>query len=203
MRRTDQISRDDIRERAEKIWRASQHLQELIATIMSYTRASAGAIVPDFGHFNLEALLRRVCSEQVGQAQTRPFNIDIRNLPRLVEADPILLEQVFIIVLSNAAKYSDPDRPIHVTGGMKDDSIRITVRDEGIGISDKDLPYLMQPFFRGENARSTPGTGLGLSLAWHILKLHGGHLQIESEKGHGTTVTLILPGTQSLPIMGG
>jgi signal transduction histidine kinase len=51
----------------------------------------------------------------------------------------------------------------------------------------------MQPFFRGENARDLPGTGLGLSLAWHILKLHDGHLQIESEKGDGTTVTIILP----------
>jgi two-component system, OmpR family, sensor histidine kinase SenX3 len=56
-----------------------------------------------------------------------------------------------------------------------------------------DLPYLMQPFFRGRNAKQMPGTGLGLSLVWHILKLHGGSVQIESQEGHGTTLTLILP----------
>ncbi|NIX76204.1 sensor histidine kinase [Microvirga terricola] len=193
MRRTDQLSQEDIRERAEKIWRASQRLQELIDTVMSYTRANAGAIVPDRSQFNIEALLRRVCSEQSAQASPRTFDLKIRNLPPLITADPILLEQVLIIVLSNATKYSPLDRPIHVIGDMKGDEVTVTVRDEGIGIGENDLPFLMQPFFRGENAKSIPGTGLGLSLAWHILKLHGGRLQIESARDSGTTVTIILP----------
>jgi signal transduction histidine kinase len=51
----------------------------------------------------------------------------------------------------------------------------------------------MQPFFRGQNAKQLPGTGLGLSLAWHILKLHGGSLQIESQEGNGATVTMTIP----------
>ncbi|MBF9234403.1 sensor histidine kinase [Microvirga alba] len=194
-RRTDHLSPDDIRERAEKIWRASQRLQELIDTLMSYTRANAGAIVLEPSRFNLEELLRRVCAEQGRQAPARPFNIEIRAFPSLFVGDPILLEQVFVIVLSNALKYSPADRPIAVAGHANGTEIVITVKDEGIGVGEGDLPYLMQPFFRGQNAKDIPGTGLGLSLAWHILKLHGGRLHVESVQNHGTTVTITLPMT--------
>jgi signal transduction histidine kinase len=193
MRRSDRLSQADIRERAEKIWRASQRLQELIDAVMSYTRAHTGSIVLDLGRFNIKSLLRRVCSEQSAQAPERAFDIEIRDLPPLLTGDPILLEQVLVIVLSNAMKYSPVGHPIRVTGDTRGHEIMIAVKDEGIGIDEKELPFLMQPFFRGENARDFPGTGLGLSLAWHILKLHAGRLHIESEKGHGTTVTIILP----------
>jgi signal transduction histidine kinase len=90
-------------------------------------------------------------------------------------------------------KYSPADQPIRVSGQAADGIIAITVEDHGIGIPKEDLPFLMQPFFRSQNAQNLPGTGLGLSLAGHILKLHGGSLQIKSREAYGTTVTITLP----------
>jgi signal transduction histidine kinase len=69
----------------------------------------------------------------------------------------------------------------------------IEVADQGLGVPEADLPYLTQPFFRARNVKHVPGTGLGLSLVSHILKLHGGSVQINSREGSGTTLRLILP----------
>jgi signal transduction histidine kinase len=195
MRRTGKFSPDDIRERAEKIWRASLHLDELIETIMSYTRATTGGIVLNPSAFDLDDLIRRVCREQGSHEPTRSFDLDIQDLPDAVLGDPVLLEQALAIILSNAMKYSPSDRPIGVAARAQDGLIRITVEDRGIGVPKRDLPLLTQPFFRGQNAKDLPGTGLGLSLAWHILTLHGGSLEIESQESQGTTVTMILPET--------
>ena len=193
MRRSERLRAEDVRNRAERIWRASLRLDELIEMIMSYTRASAGGTLLNPSEFNPEALIRRACREQISHEPERPLTIDIQGLPDVIVGDPILLEQAFVIVLSNAMKYSPPERPIRVTARAAPKGISIQVKDEGIGISDLDLPFLMQPFFRGRNAKTYPGTGLGLSLAWHILRLHGGGLEIDSKEGRGTTVTLTIP----------
>lgn len=193
MRRASRMSTDDVRERAEKIWRASLRLQELIETIMSYTRLNASGIAIEPSQFGLEALIRRVCRDQSNHEPGRPLNVDLQGLPPAIEGDPVLLEQALVIVLSNAMKYSPPDRPINIRARATDEAITITVEDRGIGVSESDLPFLMQPFFRGQNAKSIPGTGLGLSLAWHILRLHGGSLRIEGREEGGAIVTITLP----------
>lgn len=199
MRRADSLSTHDIQIKAEKIWRASLRLDQLIEMILSYTRASAsaGGIVLNPSEFNPSELIKRVCREQGGQEPTRPFHLDIENLPDVIVGDPVLLEQVFVIVVSNAMKYSRPERPIDITASRENGMVKVTVRDRGIGIPDRDLPFVMQPFFRGQNAKKLSGTGLGLSLAWYILKLHGGDLMIESREKHGTKVMLIVPETNT------
>jgi two-component system sensor histidine kinase SenX3 len=193
MRRGGKLSSEEIQDRAEKIWRASLRLDELIETILSYTRASTGAIVPNVREFSPADLIQRVCREQGSPEPARPFQLDLQHLPATMVGDPVLLEQALVIILSNAMKYSSPDSPISVGTRTSHGTVRITVKDQGIGVSKQDLPFLMQPFFRGKNAKKTPGTGLGLSLAWQLLKLHGGTLEIDSQEGHGTTVTIVLP----------
>ncbi|WP_281400035.1 sensor histidine kinase [Microvirga zambiensis] len=197
IRRADRLSTADVRAKAEKIWRASLRLDELVETILSYTRATSGGIVLNPSEFNPEDLIRRVCREQIGQEPDRPFRLQMRGLPDIVIGDPVLLEQAIVIVLSNAMKYSRPDQAIAVTARKRASMVRIVVQDHGIGITERDLPFIMQPFFRGQNAKKVPGTGLGLSLAWYILKLHGGDLEVESLESRGTKVTLIVPETNT------
>ncbi|WP_262300246.1 sensor histidine kinase [Microvirga sesbaniae] len=197
IRRADRLGTTDIQAKAEKIWRASLRLDELIDTILSYTRATAGGIVLNPSEFNPDELIRRVCREQSGQEPSRPFQVQIRGLPEIVIGDPILLEQALVIVLSNAMKYSPPERPIDIAASRKGGMIRILVKDRGIGIPERDMAFIMQPFFRGRNAKALPGTGLGLSLAWYILKLHGGDLEIDSQEGRGTKVTMVVPQTNA------
>jgi len=195
MRRAEKMSAKDVRRRAERVWQASLRLEELIELILSYTRAGAGGMLLNPSEFNPEALILRACREQNNQEPDRRFIIDIRDLPDRIIGDPILLEQALVIVLSNAMKYSKRDKPITVSSYPIEGGLKVAVKDEGIGISEQDMPFLMQPFFRGQNVKEIPGTGLGLSLAWHILKLHGGEIDIGSTIGRGTTVTLTIPRT--------
>lgn len=193
MRRSERMGPDDVKNRAERIWRASLRLDELIEMIMSYTRASSGGMLLNPSEFNPETLIRRACREQNTHEPERLFTTDIQGLPEMIVGDPILLEQALVIVLSNAVKYSPLDKRITVTARMRGSDISIKISDHGIGISARDMPFIMQPFFRGQNAKELSGTGLGLSLAWHILRLHGGALDIESVEGRGTTVILTIP----------
>jgi len=133
IRRADRLSTHDIQVKAETIWRASLRLDELIETILSYTRASTGGIMLNLSEFHPSELIRRVCREQGGLQPDRPFHLDIKDLPEIIVGDPVLLEQALVIVVSNAMKYSRPHRPIDVAARGEDAMIRITVKDRVIG----------------------------------------------------------------------
>ncbi|MET0746379.1 MAG: HAMP domain-containing sensor histidine kinase [Microvirga sp.] len=197
IRRASQMTDSDVRNRAGKIRRAGLRLTEMIQAILSHTRATAGAMNPDVDDFDLSVMIRRVCGHQQEDHPTHPIDIDVGDRPFRFHGDPLLLEQAVTIVIANAVKYSPADSLIRVVGKPDDGTVSISIRDQGIGVLSDDLPHLTEPFYRGHNARHMPGTGLGLSLARHIVDLHGGALKVESREGRGTTVTITLPLVQS------
>ncbi len=113
----------------------------------------------------------------------------------LVDADAALLRRVIDNLLDNARKYSEPGTRIAVHLHASDDEVQVQVQDHGIGIDAADLPHLFTPFFRSDRsrARRTGGVGLGLTLARRIVEGHAGHMQVTSQPGLGTTVTMVLP----------
>jgi signal transduction histidine kinase len=82
---------------------------------------------------------------------------------------------------------------------LHDAIVRIQVADRGIGIDAADLPHIFQPFYRGRRALDSQvrGSGIGLSVVMHVVRMHGGDVQVDSRAGEGTTVTIVLPATAS------
>jgi len=74
-----------------------------------------------------------------------------------------------------------------------DTKVSISIKDTGIGISSSDLPHIFERFYRCDQSRSQPGTGLGLSLARAVARVHGGDITVESRLNHGSTFTVNLP----------
>jgi two-component system phosphate regulon sensor histidine kinase PhoR len=100
--------------------------------------------------------------------------------------------------MDNSIKYNKPGGKVVTSVTALEDGARIEVSDNGIGISEADRERVFERFYRVDKSRSkeTGGTGLGLSIVKHIVELHGGALEIESELGKGTKITVTLPYNQ-------
>ncbi|ASZ10732.1 HAMP domain-containing histidine kinase [Chitinophaga pendula] len=109
-----------------------------------------------------------------------------------VNGNEYLLKVAFVNLMENSCKFS-ADHHGTVTIGYGGDELAISFTDEGIGITAEDLPYIFEPFFRGDNKRYAEGNGIGLSLTRRIITLHKGDIQVASRPGEGTTFTILLP----------
>jgi two-component system phosphate regulon sensor histidine kinase PhoR len=109
---------------------------------------------------------------------------------------PQLLEQAVSNLLSNAVTYGPRDSVITIRGrALNEERIEISVIDEGPGIAPDHLPRLFERFYRVDKARSREqgGTGLGLAIVKHIARAHGGHVEVDSRLGEGSTFRLVMP----------
>jgi len=109
-----------------------------------------------------------------------------------VTGDENLLKIALSNIIDNACKYS-PDHSVNITINRLDDSIELVFEDKGIGIPEEDLPKIFEPFYRGSNVQSIPGSGIGLSLVSQIIRNHNGSVKIESAASKGTKVVISLP----------
>jgi signal transduction histidine kinase len=112
-----------------------------------------------------------------------------------IQADLLRLQQVLDNLLSNAIKFSSQGGRVRVEASLAGQMWQIDVTDDGIGIPADELGQLFGRFVRASNARTAglPGTGLGLSVVKAITELHGGHVELRSTVGSGTTFSVYLP----------
>ena len=109
--------------------------------------------------------------------------------PVMGDADRI--KQVLVNILDNAVKYSRPDDRVRIEAAAMSQGVQIVISDTGIGIEAEKIPKVREKFYQTDVGN--PGSGIGLALADEIIRLHGGQLEIDSEFGVGTAVTVILP----------
>ncbi|MCO5387572.1 MAG: sensor histidine kinase [Desulfosporosinus sp.] len=117
-----------------------------------------------------------------------------------IDCDQLAIERLLRNLLHNGIRYTPAGGLIELLIRDRSDlggrgGVEITIRDTGIGISSQDLPYIFERFYRSDGARRRDGggSGLGLSICQSIVKNHGGAIDIQSERGRGTSVTIWLP----------
>ena len=110
-----------------------------------------------------------------------------------IRGDYDRIRQLFIIILQNAIKYSEPDTHVYVHVMKNEDTIQVSIADEGVGIATEDLENIFEKFYRGQNHTEKDGSGLGLVVARHIVERHEGRIHAESEIGKGSTFIIDLP----------
>lgn len=144
----------------------------------------------------IELLERVVKSLEILAAQKNIKIITESNLIDLkIMGDEAKLEKLFLNIIRNAIKYTDQKGEIRVKMKKEPDKARISVKDNGIGIPEKDLPFIFERFYRADKARSRAegGTGLGLSICKWIVESHKGEIKVESALGKGSEFIVILP----------
>ncbi len=115
--------------------------------------------------------------------------------PPLLPLDKDAIAQVVVNLLDNAVKYSNGNKNIEVTVRGARDLVAIAVRDHGIGIPAVERKKIFEKFYRVGSGlvHDVKGSGLGLSIVEHVAKAHGGHVEVQSEVGEGSTFTIVLP----------
>lgn len=145
---------------------------------------------------DLVVLLRRCIRILKPLADRKSINIEFDLSHAVsVNGDKLKLTQVFYNMLDNAIKYTPVGGNVVVTLSREETGAGIMVTDSGIGIPEKDLPYIFDRFYRVDKARSreTGGTGLGLSICHRIIIQHGGDIEVDSKEDEGSTFTVALP----------
>ena len=173
------------------------HLLSVVNGILDMSKMETGdfAIAPE--PFAPGKVIVNCCDILALKARESGLDLVTRldpDLPDIV-ADKRAFKQVLLNLLSNAVKFTDHGGRVTVSADVDATVLRVTVEDTGVGISAADLPKVGSPFFQARTAydRRHDGTGLGLSIVKGLVMLHGGHTDIASRLGEGTTVTVRLP----------
>lgn len=177
---------------------AAQHLLEIINDVLDMSKIEAGKyelVEQDIDIPTLFESVLRVMSDSA-LASELSFDDFIDPALKTVYADKRVLRQMLFNLLSNALKFAYPSSTIQIRATLETGTgnIHMMIRDNGRGMDQEDISRLMEPFNQGQSSiNDGTGTGLGLPLTRAMAELHGGALYLESEKGIGTTATIMLP----------
>lgn len=178
------------------VLREARRLQTLVDDLMSLSRVEAEKHDQPRERVELAQLVRQAAGDGAGPERQERLDLAIPSLPLTVRGDHRQLEQLVRNLVDNALKYGRPETPVTVAlaEGQREMAV-LTVTDRGEGIEPEHLPHLTRRFYRTDPGRSRAagGTGLGLAIVKHIVERHRGRLDIASELGVGTTVTVRLP----------
>jgi two-component system OmpR family sensor kinase len=180
----------------ETCLKAARRMKRLVDDLLLLARADSGRLQLRHEPFDLAEVTRQTLALLKPLATEKGIHISAQLLTTLVVGDAPRLGQVLTNLLTNAIQYNRPAGEIFVTVNVNTTDAVLRVSDTGIGIPQADLPRLFERFFRADEARTHlegQGTGLGLSIASEIIASHGGTIDVTSEAGVGTTVTVHLP----------
>ncbi|HST46212.1 ATP-binding protein [Jatrophihabitans sp.] len=178
--------------------RNATRLRNLIEDLLTQSRIDAGRLRLELATVQLRSLLHSVLAAMAPLAAASDVKLELSapDGELNVQADAQQLEQVFTNLISNALKFTPAGGSVNVSlAPAEDGGVVIEVRDTGMGIPPDEYPNLFTRFFRASNAAEAalPGTGLGLAIVQEIVHRHGGAVDIDSELGVGTTLTVWLP----------
>lgn len=182
---------------------AAQHLLEIINDVLDMSKIEAGKYELVEQEIDLQGLFDSVLRVMADRATANQLSIEhfIDPSIKTIYADRRVLRQMLFNLISNALKFAYANSIIQLRAvpDAGTGNILLVIKDNGRGIDKEDIARMMEPFNQGQSSiNDGTGTGLGLPLTRAMAELHGGSLHIESEKGKGTTATIILPKDRNL-----
>jgi signal transduction histidine kinase len=186
-------SADEYKTAAQVMESELKKLTRIVDGLFTLSMADAGQLRIHAEPLYLEEILEESCSLALPLATQKNIRIE-REFQHdvLFKGDAAFLRQLFLIFLDNALKYSPPASRVRVML-QKNEEVRISFEDEGIGIAKEDLPRIFERFFRAAPSTDTQSGGLGLAIAQAIVQAHDGTIECRSVPGEGSTFTVRFP----------
>lgn len=184
-------------ESVEGIQSEVDRLTRLVGDLLLLAQAESGKLPLNRQNTELDSLVLDVLRQSRVLAGDR-VQLTLADIDQvMVCGDPDRLKQVFLNLLSNAIKYTPADGEVLVSIGKEDNQSLVRISDTGPGVPEEDLPYIFDRFYRSEKSRyrskDGKGFGLGLSIAYWIVRNHDGRIEVDSKLGEGTIFCVYLP----------
>jgi chemotaxis family two-component system sensor kinase Cph1 len=175
----------------DRIIASTDKMNHMIKEVLEYSRINQGELSKI--EINVKAMLEDLFKDLRIAYQSDNLKVIIGETPNL-QGDPLMISQVFSNLLSNAIKYSSKNEHpcITIEGQVQGQEVVYSIRDNGIGIHEQELPKVFDLFKRMENVQNIEGTGIGLAIVKRIIEKHDGHIWVESTPGEGSTFYIAL-----------
>ncbi len=171
----------------------SERLYSLVEDLLDFSRMQNGKMSLRLQKIDVLAELDEAVFVLRDRAHREGIEIfySAPDYPAPAEGDPDRIKQVFVNIIDNAIKYTQPGGKIAIFAALMQNSVKISIADTGCGISAEDLPHVKEKFYKAN--KSVKGSGIGLAVCDEIVTMHKGELEVISKEGEGTTVIVTLP----------
>lgn len=167
-------------------------ITKLVSDLEKLTKYESESLTLNKTEFNLSEVIKNTVINLENEYKAKEITVNYTENNINVTADKDKITQVIINILTNAIKYNNIGGHIDITVSKDNNAAVITFKDDGIGISEEDLPYIFERFYRADKSRSraTGGSGIGLAICKSIVAAHGGEITANSKLGKGTTIVV-------------
>ncbi|GAC1433804.1 MAG: hypothetical protein NVS1B11_26480 [Terriglobales bacterium] len=189
-----ELDKPQLKELATVIDEESDRLNRLVGEAAEVARLDARQVELHVELHQINEAVGMALQKVKGTLDKRPIEVAVPNDLPVINMDIERVVEVLVQLLDNAAKYSPPESPIHISAELRNGSVTTSIADHGPGIDDVEQTMIFEKFYRGRNQRiSVQGTGMGLSIARAIVELHGGTIGLTSQLGRGSVFYFSLP----------
>ena len=181
-------------ESIDSIISETDNMRNLIQKLLFLAKGDITKINTKFIDIDANEMVHQIHSDTIVSTKTHTFHLEMGEDYK-IKGDETLLQQAIRALIENATKYSEPNTNVYIKSFVKDGFGRISIRDEGVGISEEDAKRIFERFYRVDLSRTkaTGGTGLGLAIVKRIVELHNGKIEVNSKMNEGTEISIILP----------
>jgi signal transduction histidine kinase len=191
---TATLSGEDVSELVERARAEVELIRELIDDVLFLSELETGRAVVALRSTQVLPVLREVVAELEESAARAGVTVRAEGDEEATLAlRPRMLRVVARNLAENAIRYAGPGAACVLSVARADGSVALTARDDGVGVSARDLPRLFERFYRADRVRASRGTGLGLAIVKHVVGSAGGTVEAESARGSGLTVRCVFP----------
>lgn len=186
------------KEYLEVVLKETRRLSGMVNKILNFSQIEKGKRKYHFEQLNLNEVVDEVLSTYSHHLEKKQFNHQIhldQHIPSVM-ADREAVSDAVVNLMDNAIKYSSEEKYVEINTGMSNGSVFLEVKDRGKGISEKEMKYIFDKFYRATGTDLTPnakGSGLGLSIVKHIMDAHNGSIRVDSKQQRGSSFLLYFP----------
>jgi signal transduction histidine kinase len=179
----------------QQVIESTKQISRFVSNLLTLSQADFGQLVLNKSTIDLNEILREVYLQGQAISSSRSFRLNLEDEKQNLQiyADPERVKELFMILLENAVKYTRPDSVIEICSKGDSEGIHGLVKDNGIGIPEKHLPYIFDRFYRVRNEDTQSGFGLGLTIASWIAEAHRATIRVDSQAGKGSCFSVTFP----------